>query len=153
MAKAKGLYRRGKIWWIRYAGPDGRIRFESTKTTSLKEAEYILACRRKEVMEGKLPEVRQIAKNYTFWELAEEYLVWAKKQKSFASKRKKVRQLVEVFGIYSLNSFSTRLVEQYQTEKLTSCKPATVNRLLATLKHMFTKAVEWGLIEEEVLKK
>jgi len=60
MAKAKGLYRRGKIWWIRYARPDGRIRCESTETTSLKEAEYILACRRKEVREAKLSEVKKI---------------------------------------------------------------------------------------------
>ena len=60
MAKAKGLYRRGRVWWIRYGGPDGRIRFESTETTSLKEAEYILACRRKEVREAKLSEVKKI---------------------------------------------------------------------------------------------
>jgi integrase len=32
-------------------------------------------------------------------------------------------------------------------------KPATVNRLLATLKHMFTKAVEWDFVEETILKK
>lgn len=32
-------------------------------------------------------------------------------------------------------------------------KPATVNRLLATLKHMFSKAVDWEMVEEEVQKK
>lgn len=44
-------------------------------------------------------------------------------------------------------------VEKWQTEKMTVNKPATVNRLLATLKHMFTKAVEWEMVEEEALKK
>src|SRR2546426_106380 len=29
MAKTKGLYKRGNIWWIRYTGPDGKKRFES----------------------------------------------------------------------------------------------------------------------------
>ena len=32
-------------------------------------------------------------------------------------------------------------------------KPATVNRVLATLSHMVTKAVEWEMVEEEILKK
>lgn len=32
-------------------------------------------------------------------------------------------------------------------------KPATVNRLLSTLKHMFTKAVEWDMVGEETLRK
>jgi integrase len=32
-------------------------------------------------------------------------------------------------------------------------KPATVNRFMATISHMFTKAVEWDMVEEEVLKR
>ena len=32
-------------------------------------------------------------------------------------------------------------------------KPATVNRLVATLKHMFSKAVEWDMVEEATLKR
>ena len=32
-------------------------------------------------------------------------------------------------------------------------KPATVNRFLATIKHMFTKAVEWDMVEEDTLKR
>ena len=149
MAKAKGLYRRGKIWWIRYAGPDGRIRYESTKTSSLKEAEYILACRRKEVREGELPEGKKI-KNYTFRELAEVYSMWAKRQRSFnSSKKYMIKDLVKFFGSYPLRTFSTRIIEQWQSERLTRNKPATVNRFLATLKHMFTKAVEWEMVEKE----
>lgn len=44
------------------------------------------------------------------------------------------------------------LVEQYQTERLQRNKPVTVNRLLSTLSHMFTKAVDWNMVEEETLK-
>ena len=153
MGKLKGIYKRGKVYWIRYAGPDGRMRYESAKTTSLREAEYLLACRRKEVKEGNLPEVKKIQKNITFRELAKEYLEWAKIQKAFLSKRDRIRQLVDVFGNYSLSNFNTRIIEQYQITKLSICKPATVNRLLATLKHMFTKAVEWELVSDEVLRK
>ena len=89
----------------------------------------------------------------TFRELAQEYLIWAKRQKAFIIKRNKIGQLLAVFGSCHLSSFTSRLVEQYQTKKLETCKPATVHRLLATLKHMFTKAVEWEMVNEEILKK
>lgn len=58
------------------------------------------------------------------------------------------------------------LIEQYQSErirqgkwnenhkdKFKGNKPATVNRLIATLSHMFTKAVDWNMVEETVLKR
>jgi len=153
MAKLKGIYKQGKYYWLRYAGLDGKMKYESTKSTSQKEAEYLLACRRKEIREGTLPEVKRIAPNYTFRELAGEYLEWAKRQKSFISKRDRVRSLVEVFGNYPFSHFTTQVIEQYQTAKLATCKPSTVNRLLATIKHMFTKAVDWELISEEIQKK
>ena len=130
------------------------MRYESTKTTSQKEAEYLLTCRKKEVREGTLPEVKRMKKNITLRELAEEYLVWAKRQKAFYSKRKKIYQLLRTFGNYALNSFTTLMIEHYQTEGLATRKPATVNRLLATLKQVqFTKAVEWEMVGEETLKK
>ena len=52
-----------------------------------------------------------------------------------------------------MRSFNTRLVEEWQTERLSINKPSTANRMLATLKHMFTKAVEWEMVEEETLKR
>lgn len=58
------------------------------------------------------------------------------------------------FGNLPLRRFSTMLLEQYQTEKLQKGnKPATINRHLATLKHMFAKAVDWNMVEEETLKR
>lgn len=62
-------------------------------------------------------------------------------------------QLVGFFGNHSLNSFSTQLVEKYQSERLVKNKPASVNKTIAILKHMLSKAEEWEMINEEVLKK
>jgi integrase len=57
------------------------------------------------------------------------------------------------------------MIEGYQSERLQAGKPkynstdakankpATINRHIATLKHMFTKAVEWDIVEEDVLKR
>lgn len=60
----------------------------------------------------------------------------------------------EFFGSCPLQSVSTQLVEKYQTKLLVAGKKAaTANRHVATLKHMFTKSVEWEMVGEETLKR
>lgn len=52
----------------------------------------------------------------------------------------------------SLNRFNTQMLEQFQSERLKKGnKPATVNRLLAVISHMFTKAVDWDMMSKEVV--
>lgn len=150
---AKGLYRRGNVWWLRYAGIDGRILRESTGFTKFRDAEALLIQRRNDIKEGKQPEVKRIS-NHTFNELAEQYSKWAERQRSYKSKHGFINQLAEAFGSLPLRRFNSMLVEQFQTERTQKGnKPATVNRLVATLKHMFTKAVEWDMVEEQTLKR
>jgi integrase len=75
-------------------------------------------------------------------------------QKAFRSKCGFVKLLVDEFGRLPLRRFGTRLIEEYQIRKLTEGKkPATVNRHLATLKHMFRKAADWELIDEETIRR
>tara|TARA_B100000315_G_scaffold139863_1_gene128902 strand:+ start:421 stop:1515 length:1095 start_codon:yes stop_codon:yes gene_type:complete len=149
----RGIYKRGNVYWIRYSAPDGKIIRESCQTASKKDAEYLLSCRRKDVREGKFVKIKEI-KKYSFNELVSPYLEWAKRQKAFKSKRDMVNKLVAKFGNYPLNSFNTRIIEKLQTDiLLDGKKPATANRYLATIKHMFTKAVEWEMENEETLKK
>lgn len=149
----KGVYKRGNIYWIRYAGLDGRIIRESSKSEKFKEAENLLIKRKQGIREGKMPEVKVI-KNHTFKDLAEEYTKWAERQKSFKSKKGFIKQFQGMYDHLPLRRFNTMMIEQMQTERLQKKnKPATVNRFLATLKHMFTKAVEWDMVEEEILKR
>ena len=150
---AKGVYKRGNVYWIRYAGLDGRIVRESSGSEKFREAESLLISRKEAIKQGKQPEVKKIA-NHIFNELAGEYLKWGERQRSFKSKAYLINQLAGAFGSYPLRRFNTMMIEQYQTERIQKGnKPATANRLLATLKHMFTKAVEWDMVEEEALKK
>ena len=150
---ARGVYKRGSMYWIRYAGIDGRIIRESSGSRVFKDAEALHIQRKQTVKEGKQPEIKRIV-NHTFNELVQQYLIWAERQRSFRSKRGFIKQLVEAFGNLPLRRFNSMLIEQYQTERLQKGnKPATVNRLLATLKHMFTKAVEWDMVEDETLKR
>lgn len=152
MAKTKGIYKRGNKYWIRYAGLDGTIARESSGSTKLKDAEALLLDRKQAIKEGVQPEVKKIA-NHLFKELADAYIAWARRQRCFKTKIYLINQLVVRFGNLPLRRFSTLLAEQYQTERLENGnKPATVNRLLATIKHMFTKAADWNMVEENVLK-
>ena len=161
MAKHKGLFKRGNIWWMAYVLPDGRTRRESAKTTLYRDAEALLTQKKMAVQEGKDPTAQKV-KNYTFRELARDYEKWSEKQKSFRSKKGFIKQLSQYFGNVPLKAFSVKLIEDWQGERLninyrgkteTTAKPATVNRLHQTLRHMFTKAVEWEMASEETLKR
>jgi integrase len=149
----KGIYKRGGVYWIRYAGLDGRVVRESSRSGKFRDAETLLISRRQAIKEGKQPEVKRIG-NHNFKELAEGYLKWAERQRSFRSKKLAIDQLKSRFDILPLRRFNAMLIEQFQTERMDrGNKPATINRLLATLKHMFSKAVEWEMVEEATLKR
>ncbi len=149
MRRTKGLYRRGPIYWTAIKA-NGELYRKSTGTKSQKEAEHILACRRKEINEGKVPGTKRI--NYKFAELAREYLKWTERQRSYKDKKLWIKQLIEVFGYLDVKDLSTRIIEQWQSKRLKYNKPSTVNRILATLKHMINKAVQWDMVSEETLK-
>jgi integrase len=149
MPKIKGVYKRGNIWWIRYAGPDGRMRFESTGGASHREAQVMLLQRKQEVLEGKDPVAKRKISKYLFSQLAEQYIIWAEDQKSYRSKRYLIIKLVEHFGNIPLDKFTFLAVEQYRTTlKREGRSVATANRYLTVIKHMFTKAVEWEMVDK-----
>jgi site-specific recombinase XerD len=128
------------------------MKYESTKKTTIREAEYLLACRKKDIEEGRTPNTNKI-KNCKFVELAQEYSsTWASQQKGYQSKKTFIKQLVEEFGNMKLNEINTLIIEKWQTRLLKSRKPSTSNRTLACLKHMFTRAVDWNMASDDMLK-
>jgi integrase len=149
----RGLYKRGRIWWVCYKSIDERVVRVSTEKADHDEAVDFLLKRKAEVKAGIEPEHKNIT-NYIFNELVAEYIKWAERQKCFKSKIYLINQLAEAYGSLPLRRFNSMLLEQYQTERLNKGnKPATANRLIATISHMFTKAVEWDMVEEEILKR
>ena len=150
---AKGIYKRGKTYWVRYAGLDGNIVFESSGSERFDDAETLLINRKKAIKDGKQPEIKKIA-NYTFKELAEKYVQWMQgRHRSANSKIYLIRQLISQFGSLPLKRFNTLIAEQYQTELINrNLKPASVNKSISLLKAMVKKAVDWSMIEEETLK-
>jgi integrase len=155
--KHRGIYKRGNVYWIVYAALDNKIIRESTQTANFKVAQQLLLKRRAAISEGKMPIVTKVrTKHYSFKMLADEYLVFIKRQKDHVKKSRLVSQLTNEFGDYQLRRFNTLMLEQFQTKRLTTGlmgkpnAPATVNRLMATIKHMLTKAVDWNMVETEI---
>lgn len=151
---AKGIYKRGNVYWIRYAGLDSRTVYESSGSEKFRDAETLLIQRKQSIKDGKQPEIKRIV-NHTFRELSEKYLEWITgRQKSAKIKGYIIRQLVDTFGSLPLRRFNTALVEQLQTDSMNrGLKNSSCNKVLNILKHMFTKAVEWEMVDDDILKR
>ncbi len=152
-----GLYRRkdSPVYWMSFT-KDGRSYNRSTGTEDKAIAQKIY-----DILKGKIaigqwhPETVKVEKReYTFRELTAKYLEWLKgRQKSEDRKRRFIKQLVEKFGDMELNMFSVEMLEQWQSARIAKGnEPSTANRLLATLKHMFTKAADWNMVSDQASK-
>ncbi len=165
--KTKGIYRRGRVYWITFMGLDGKQKYESTGSDLKADAELILAQRRIDVDQGKEPVTRRRDRNHTFSDLADKYKVFIANQKGVKMKVVFIEQLRREFANIKLANMTLSAVEIWQSRRLSESrpplkgqkeprppvKPATVNRCLACLKHMFTKALDWEMITEDVFKR
>jgi len=89
----------------------------------------------------------------TLSEFKEKYLKWCEKQKGYRYKKNVVNLVCRRFGHLRFPKITTYLVEVWQGEAIRNgLKPATINRRLATLKHMFSKAYDWNRCSETDLK-
>lgn len=165
--KTKGIYRRGRIYWITYMGLDGKQKYESTGSELKADAELLLAQRRIDVDQGKEPVTRRRDRNHTFSQLAEKYRPFIANQKGAKAKGSLISLLVAEFGAIKLSNITLAAIETWQARRLSEERPpvkkggaprppvkaATVNRSLACLKHMFTKALDWEMVSEDVVKR
>lgn len=141
---------------------------ESDGTTRTQAEEFIEKARQ-DAKAGRLnlPKGRKIALGFA--EAAEKYLVKLEQEGGKDLKMKRYRltmHLVPVIGDRPLSKISTFDVERYKKLRLEQdaqhavtkegkviirgkTQPGTINRELAALSHLFTKAVEWGWLEHK----
>ena len=144
------LYKREKIYWFDFQMNGTRYR-KSTGKSKRRDAEDVFHAEREKAKMAESAGIQKI-KTYKLVDLAEEYLKWAERQRSYKDKKQCIRQLVEVFGNRDMKDLNTREIEQWQSSRLKYNKPSTVNRLLATLKHMVNKGVQWEMAGDGALK-
>ena len=139
----QGLYKRGNIWWICYAGPDGKVRRESSGSPDFKTARRLLHDRRREVSDGREPAPEKTRK-ISVREASERYSAWATSQRGWAKGKKYlIAKIVEKFGSTLLSRLSPAHVSCWLDG--IGWHPANRNRHLAGLHHLYSKALEWGL--------
>ncbi len=95
-------------------------------------------------------------KNVLIEELVKQYLEYSnvnKRYKSYLSNITSANALLKFFKGKRLNEIHPFMVERYKKERLKTVKPASVNRDLACLKHMFSMAIVWNFAEGNPTKK
>ncbi|MDD3582246.1 MAG: site-specific integrase [Desulfobacca sp.] len=152
---------RGVTWQADWYDPEGRrVRknfdrrrdaeaFVGKVTVSKKEGRY------HDVFDIK-PETR-----VTFSDLADRYVENFQNQKSFKDfKAHVIKDLRAIFGDRRLSEITYLDLETYRNKRKATTtknggprKDSSVNRDMAILGHMLSKAVEWGLLESSPFKK
>jgi integrase len=146
-----GVYQRGTVWYIDYYAYGKRARESAGPNKKLAEA--ILAKRKTQVKEKKFLDIKN-KKRIRFETLAEAYLDYSKTNKrSWKRDEVSLRPLKRFFGNRIICQINPIMIEEYKKMRLTEISPASVNRELACLKHMFNKAIEWDKMDSNPGKK
>jgi integrase len=142
------VYRRGKIWWIRFEFTGRRIQ-ESTHCTNKHKAEQIEAKRKTDLAEGQAG-IRRKAPPPRFVDAVQRFLEWSKSKhraKTHESHKMHCETLKRFFLGKWLDQIIPDMVEQFRLARSnekrqnandgSTVSPATVNRALETLRLIF----------------
>jgi|WetSurMetagenome_2_1015567.scaffolds.fasta_scaffold13315_1 integrase len=148
---------------------DGKRYRRPTNTDNKKLAQAILGKINTKVVEEKWFDKEEQITDYSFDELATQYETdWIPGRYKSDFRIHLIRQLKERFAGYTLSMITTKELEKLQSERLKAGKhkrkidgkfwvipnkPATVNRFIAAIAHMFTKAADWGMIKKADIPK
>jgi len=152
-----GLYRRkdSKQWWMSFT-VNGRQYSKSTGTADKQTAQKIYDIVKAKIALGQWAPELQEKKPYTFTELVDKFREWAKgRMRSYDKDRKYVvNLLLEKFKDLYLDDFTAHTIEKLQSEFLEKgYSVAYINKITGLLKSMFSKAVDWDMVDEGILKK
>ena len=146
-----GLYRKGSSWYIDYYFQGRRKREKIDPNRKL--AESVLAKRRTQIAEKRFLDVLERPK-IKFGELASAYLDYAKTNKlSWKRDRLSINNLSRFVGDKFVFEIAPESIEEYKSKRRLEVSPATVNRKLACLKHIFSKAIQWDMADSNPVKK
>jgi len=137
------IYRRGRVWWIKYSVHGKRLR-ESSKSTRESDAIRLLRTRIEECGKGRRRDPvaeSRVRMSELFAALVADYQ--ENGRRSAATLAFRLAPLREAFGQDRAFDVTTARIVRYRQERLAAGKaPATVNRELAALRRAFSLAVE-----------
>jgi len=150
-----GKYLKGKDWYIDYYVHGKRKREKIGPSKVL--AENVLSKRKVEIAENKYLDIKKQNK-IKFENFTEEYLELHSKINNRSWQKSDLHNITILKRHFSgkyLYEITPIMIERFKTEriKIDEVSPATVNRSLACLKSIFNKAIHWGRVEDNPVKK
>ena len=142
------IYRRKGVWYIDYSFNGRRVRKKvgtSKKMAELALKEIELRIAKSEFL-GIIEPKRMVVDN-----LCDEYLKFSKSSKTAKSHTRDITSIKNLLGEFSgklISDITSHALESYMNKRKGIVTPATVNREISCMKHMFTKAVQWGYLSD-----
>src|SRR5437870_13720143 len=145
------IYKRGNSWCVGFTVNGRRVR--ETVGLNKKVAEKVLSLRMTQVLENRyFPPNRQLGR-MPFKDFAQMYLEReGPLLKSIRTERNRVLAWAREFGSRPLGQITRTEIEAWRRERMSKCRPATINRDLSRLRYVLNIAVEWELLEESPMK-
>jgi len=160
------VYKKENRWYLDYYLPNGKRKREvvtipgvDPKHINREDAKKALSIRKAEMAQGKF-DIVQTEKRIPFTKLVEKFLEYSKtNKKSYTRDITSSRVLIDYFGGKTIQQINTWHIEQYKSKRQKDItrfgKPpakATINRELAFLKTMFSKAIKWNITNTNPVK-
>lgn len=143
-----GIFQKGNNWYIDYYVKGRRKRKKIG--TSKKLALQVLQDVQLKIAKGEYLGIFD-EKKIPFDEYSKQYLAFSKANKAWSTYQRRDRfsvdNLISFFKGKYLFEITSEMIEKYKATRLEKVTPASVNRELACLKHMYTKAIEWGYVK------
>jgi len=146
------VYKKGKNWYIDYYVRGRRKRKKIGPSKKL--AEQVLKDIQVKIAKGEYLGIFEDRK-IPFARFVQEYLEYSRANKrpsTYRRDRTNVRNLLAAFEGHYLSEITPKMVEEYKARRLERVSQASVNREITCLKHMYTKAVEWGYVQRNPIK-
>src|SRR5580704_3306189 len=144
------VYLRAGTWTIGYTVGGRRVREAIGSNRQLAEA--VLKKRIVEAIEDRHFNKRNVGR-IPFSELAKIYIPRCTALlKSVDTEYDRVQFWVREFGNRPIGQITCAELQDWQAKKRQTCKPATVNRIMCRLRHMFNRAVDWEILEQSPMK-
>ena len=144
-----GIYKIKEIYYIDFYHDGRRVR--KAIGENKKDAENALTATKADILRREFKFKREIRKG--FEDFAKEYLEYAKVNKrSWTRDEIVLKHLESHLKGKTLSRIGVKDIDDYKQKRLKEVKPATINRELAILKHMFSLAIKWKYVDENPVK-
>lgn len=141
------VYKKGSNWYIDYyvKGQRKRKKVGPSKKLALQVLEDVHVKIVKQEYLGVYEE-----KNALIEDFAKHYLDYSKANKALSTYQRdqiSMDHLISFFKGKYLYEVAPEMIEKYKATRLEKVEPSPINRELACLKHMYTKAIAWGYVK------